>query len=143
MLFVLLSIFNVNHSLSFPCVSGLLSTLLNFLFMKTNIFKFHLYVSPGGSEGLFAQKTLEVTDDILATYKNQGSCGGFITRYKPVFRNNLFWLIFYVEKGVMIYWEGQEIKLEQLSKSMQHLMHAHLWSLMHSSLSEVPFKGPW
>ncbi|KZV32193.1 pyrophosphate--fructose 6-phosphate 1-phosphotransferase subunit alpha-like [Dorcoceras hygrometricum] len=26
----------------------------------------------GGSEGLFAQKTLEVTDDILATYKNQG-----------------------------------------------------------------------
>ncbi|KAL7235365.1 hypothetical protein ACSBR1_018796 [Camellia fascicularis] len=27
---------------------------------------------PGGSEGLFAQKTLEVTDDILTTYKNQG-----------------------------------------------------------------------
>ncbi|CAA3003526.1 pyrophosphate--fructose 6-phosphate 1-phosphotransferase subunit alpha [Olea europaea subsp. europaea] len=26
----------------------------------------------GGSDGLFAQKTLEVTDDILATYKNQG-----------------------------------------------------------------------
>ncbi|KAL0392237.1 UNVERIFIED_CONTAM: Pyrophosphate--fructose 6-phosphate 1-phosphotransferase subunit alpha [Sesamum radiatum] len=26
----------------------------------------------GGSEGLFAQKTLEVTDEILATYKNQG-----------------------------------------------------------------------
>ncbi|KAI8004832.1 Pyrophosphate--fructose 6-phosphate 1-phosphotransferase subunit alpha [Camellia lanceoleosa] len=26
----------------------------------------------GGSEGLFAQKTLEVTDDILTTYKNQG-----------------------------------------------------------------------
>ncbi|KAL8149988.1 pyrophosphate--fructose 6-phosphate 1-phosphotransferase subunit alpha [Apium graveolens] len=26
----------------------------------------------GGSEGLFAQKTLEITDDILATYKNQG-----------------------------------------------------------------------
>nr|APR64352.1 pyrophosphate-dependent phosphofructokinasealpha subunit family protein [Populus tomentosa] len=26
----------------------------------------------GGSEGLFAQKTLEITDDILSTYKNQG-----------------------------------------------------------------------
>ncbi|CAI9762976.1 unnamed protein product [Fraxinus pennsylvanica] len=26
----------------------------------------------GGSEGLIAQKTLEVTDDVLATYKNQG-----------------------------------------------------------------------
>ncbi|KAL1815869.1 hypothetical protein DCAR_0520202 [Daucus carota subsp. sativus] len=26
----------------------------------------------GGSEGLFAQKTLEITDDILASYKNQG-----------------------------------------------------------------------
>lgn len=26
----------------------------------------------GGSEGLFAQKALEITDDVLATYKNQG-----------------------------------------------------------------------
>ncbi|XP_044474462.1 pyrophosphate--fructose 6-phosphate 1-phosphotransferase subunit alpha-like isoform X3 [Mangifera indica] len=26
----------------------------------------------GGSEGLFAKKTLEITDDILSTYKNQG-----------------------------------------------------------------------
>ncbi|CAN1315775.1 Pyrophosphate--fructose 6-phosphate 1-phosphotransferase subunit alpha [Linum perenne] len=26
----------------------------------------------GGSEGLFAQKTLEITDDVLSTYKNQG-----------------------------------------------------------------------
>ncbi|KAL6178822.1 hypothetical protein ACLB2K_050340 [Fragaria x ananassa] len=26
----------------------------------------------GGSEGLFAQKILEITDDVLATYKNQG-----------------------------------------------------------------------
>ncbi|CAI9115316.1 OLC1v1016190C1 [Oldenlandia corymbosa var. corymbosa] len=26
----------------------------------------------GGSEGLFAQKTIEVTDEVLATYKNQG-----------------------------------------------------------------------
>ncbi|XP_019170911.1 PREDICTED: pyrophosphate--fructose 6-phosphate 1-phosphotransferase subunit alpha [Ipomoea nil] len=26
----------------------------------------------GGSEGLFAQKTLQITDDVLATYKNQG-----------------------------------------------------------------------
>ncbi|KAI3517052.1 hypothetical protein L1887_16259 [Cichorium endivia] len=26
----------------------------------------------GGSEGLFAQKTIEITDDVLATYKNQG-----------------------------------------------------------------------
>ncbi|CAA0834896.1 Pyrophosphate--fructose 6-phosphate 1-phosphotransferase subunit alpha 1 [Striga hermonthica] len=29
-------------------------------------------VPDGGSEGLFAQKTLEVTDEVLATYKNQG-----------------------------------------------------------------------
>lgn len=29
-------------------------------------------MSIGGSEGLFAQKTLEITDDILKTYKNQG-----------------------------------------------------------------------
>ncbi|CAL0327957.1 unnamed protein product [Lupinus luteus] len=28
----------------------------------------------GGSEGLFAQKTLEITDEILSTYKNQGGC---------------------------------------------------------------------
>lgn len=26
----------------------------------------------GGTEGLFAQKTMEITDDVLATYKNQG-----------------------------------------------------------------------
>ncbi|XP_051145948.1 probable glutathione peroxidase 4 [Andrographis paniculata] len=26
----------------------------------------------GGSDGLFAQKTLEISDEILATYKNQG-----------------------------------------------------------------------
>ncbi|KAG6475589.1 hypothetical protein ZIOFF_064817 [Zingiber officinale] len=26
----------------------------------------------GGTEGLFAQKTLEITDEVLATYKNQG-----------------------------------------------------------------------
>ncbi|XP_058069812.1 pyrophosphate--fructose 6-phosphate 1-phosphotransferase subunit alpha-like [Magnolia sinica] len=26
----------------------------------------------GGTEGLFAQRTLEITDDVLATYKNQG-----------------------------------------------------------------------
>jgi hypothetical protein len=26
----------------------------------------------GGSEGLFAQKTLEITDEVLQTYKNQG-----------------------------------------------------------------------
>ncbi|CAK9155621.1 unnamed protein product [Ilex paraguariensis] len=31
-----------------------------------------LCLLPGGSEGIFAQKTLEITDDILATYKNQG-----------------------------------------------------------------------
>lgn len=31
----------------------------------------------GGSEGLFAQKTLEITDGILATYKNQGIKGAF------------------------------------------------------------------
>lgn len=29
----------------------------------------------GGTEGLFAQKTLEITYDLLSTYKNQGSVG--------------------------------------------------------------------
>nr|GMD92687.1 pyrophosphate--fructose 6-phosphate 1-phosphotransferase subunit alpha [Ipomoea batatas] len=47
----------------------------------------------GGSEGLFAQKTLEITDDILATYKNQVA---------------------------MICWEEQRIKSDQLSKLMLH-----------------------
>lgn len=32
----------------------------------------NLILSPGGSEGLFAQKTLEITDNVLSTYKNQG-----------------------------------------------------------------------
>jgi diphosphate-dependent phosphofructokinase len=26
----------------------------------------------GGTEGLFAQKTMEIADDILSSYKNQG-----------------------------------------------------------------------
>ena len=30
------------------------------------------FLSTGGSEGLFSQKTLEITADILSTYKNQG-----------------------------------------------------------------------
>ncbi|GLT74031.1 hypothetical protein SLA2020_458520 [Shorea laevis] len=38
-------------------IHNLKSTLLGFL---------------GGSEGLFAQKTLEITDDVLSSYKNQG-----------------------------------------------------------------------
>lgn len=31
-----------------------------------------LLLLTGGTQGLFAQKTLEITDDILSTYKNQG-----------------------------------------------------------------------
>jgi len=31
-----------------------------------------LFSVAGGTEGLFAQKTLEITDEILSTYKNQG-----------------------------------------------------------------------
>ncbi|KAF8377966.1 hypothetical protein HHK36_031355 [Tetracentron sinense] len=42
--------------------------------LATVSLKLLLFVIPttGGTEGLFAQKTLEVTDDILSTYKNQG-----------------------------------------------------------------------
>lgn len=36
-----------------------------------------LHMSSGGSEGLFAQKTLQITDDVLATYKNQGKLAKF------------------------------------------------------------------
>lgn len=38
------------------------------MFLISNFY----YLTIGGSEGLFAQKTLEITDDILQTYKNQG-----------------------------------------------------------------------
>lgn len=31
-----------------------------------------LFLDIGGTEGLFAQKTLEITDEVLAAYKNQG-----------------------------------------------------------------------
>ncbi|KAK4428257.1 Pyrophosphate--fructose 6-phosphate 1-phosphotransferase subunit alpha [Sesamum alatum] len=40
--------------------------------LKVHIPKSTLLGFLGGSEGLSAQKTLEITDDILATYKNQG-----------------------------------------------------------------------
>ena len=43
-----------------------------FFFFRNIILKMILYLSLGGSEGVFAQKTLESTDDILVTYKNQG-----------------------------------------------------------------------
>jgi diphosphate-dependent phosphofructokinase len=33
---------------------------------------FCLYVDPGGTDGLFAQKTIEITDEALPSYKNQG-----------------------------------------------------------------------
>lgn len=33
---------------------------------------FCLYVDPGGTDGLFAQKTMEITDEALSSYKNQG-----------------------------------------------------------------------
>jgi len=32
----------------------------------------------GGTEGLFANKTLEITDDVLASYKNQGWLGPLV-----------------------------------------------------------------
>ncbi|CAN6896455.1 unnamed protein product [Brassica oleracea] len=40
--------------------------------LKVHNAKSTLFGFLGGSEGLFAQKTLEITDDILQTYKNQG-----------------------------------------------------------------------
>ncbi|KAI3956788.1 hypothetical protein MKW92_003932 [Papaver armeniacum] len=40
--------------------------------LKTHNPKSTLLGFLGGSEGLFAQKTLEITDDVLSTYKNQG-----------------------------------------------------------------------
>ena len=33
---------------------------------------FCLCVDPGGTDGLFAQKTMEITDEALSSYKNQG-----------------------------------------------------------------------
>ncbi|CAO2817436.1 unnamed protein product [Amaranthus hypochondriacus] len=41
----------------------------------------------GGTEGLFAQKTLEITDDILSTYKNQGGYD-LLGRTKDQIRTN-------------------------------------------------------
>lgn len=47
---------------------------LNLWSMKLDVLlKMIICVPLGGSEGLFAQKTLEITDDVLATYKNQGT----------------------------------------------------------------------
>jgi len=43
-----------------------------FVRQLNNLVCIRLFLSAGGSEGLFAQKTLEITDDILSTYKNQG-----------------------------------------------------------------------
>lgn len=36
-------------------------------------YRWHFSNETGGTEGLFAQKTLEITDDILSSYKNQGA----------------------------------------------------------------------
>lgn len=33
---------------------------------------FRSFVETGGSDGLLAQKTLEITDEVLSSYKNQG-----------------------------------------------------------------------
>ena len=33
---------------------------------------FSLALCVGGTEGLFSNKTLEITNDVLASYKNQG-----------------------------------------------------------------------
>lgn len=33
---------------------------------------FFLCVKTGGTDGLFAQKTLEITEEVLSSYKNQG-----------------------------------------------------------------------
>ncbi|KAJ6731244.1 PYROPHOSPHATE--FRUCTOSE 6-PHOSPHATE 1-PHOSPHOTRANSFERASE [Salix viminalis] len=46
---------------------GVFNTLLKSIILKSKLLGFL-----GGSEGLFAQKTLEITDEILETYKNQG-----------------------------------------------------------------------
>ncbi|KAF5794412.1 putative diphosphate--fructose-6-phosphate 1-phosphotransferase [Helianthus annuus] len=40
--------------------------------LKIHNYKSTLIGFLGGSEGLFAQRTLEITDDVLATYRNQG-----------------------------------------------------------------------
>eukprot|EP00268_Persea_americana_P015719 TRINITY_DN1736_c0_g1_i6.p1 TRINITY_DN1736_c0_g1~~TRINITY_DN1736_c0_g1_i6.p1 ORF type:complete len:618 (-),score=117.93 TRINITY_DN1736_c0_g1_i6:347-2200(-) len=40
--------------------------------LKTHNPKSTLLGFVGGTEGLFAQKTMEITDDVLSTYKNQG-----------------------------------------------------------------------
>lgn len=45
------------------------SWILTHLFL---VLTFYFLFKLGGSEGLFAQKTLEITDGVLSTYKNQG-----------------------------------------------------------------------
>lgn len=82
---------------------------------------------PGGSEGLFAQKTLEITDDVMATYKNQGTisphlptlslCSFFLPCPPFSIRAILAFLFFgrgsdlvFSLKVGMIYLDGQRIK---------------------------------
>lgn len=48
------------------------SLLANVLFLVRSSTLKSLVYFLGGSEGLFAQKTLEISDEILSTYKNQG-----------------------------------------------------------------------
>lgn len=55
---------------------------------------------PGGSQGLFAQKTIELSDEILATYKNQGMFAYmYFLTYNSNFQNHLILTVFYVEGG--------------------------------------------
>lgn len=107
----------------------------------------------GGTEGLFAQKTLEITEDIIACYRNQG----FHPNYSLFFQDENFascirklkasalnicthyfqFNIFFVVKVVMGCWEEQRIRSEQQSKWMLHWLHARSWTWMGFWLLEV------
>lgn len=53
-------------------IDNKIGTYMNCTFLDVIWFIKQNFPLIGGSEGLFAQKTLEITDDILQSYKNQG-----------------------------------------------------------------------
>lgn len=42
------------------------------MFNFISVYSSNLHLCIGGTEGLFANKALEITDDVLGSYKNQG-----------------------------------------------------------------------
>jgi len=79
----------------------------------------------GGTEGLFANKTLEITDDVLTSYKNQGwytCCPLILCMFLllSILTHGLFPSV----KVVSICSAGVSIRSAQLSKSTLQWQHA-------------------